>query len=172
MRNSQGLCNERDWLYRTEANSSKRGVGGAAFAFLWMIIDEEKVYVMWISNDTSDTDFNHICLCDFIFLRSHRTSPGSWKRAAARSAKNNLLFAAIYFSLSRRHCRNACCYGFHLLPLMDVYACVSTKYTRPGQCVQCPVHSLSFSESQACPDSFSPWTRTHFLFFFSCFFFF
>lgn len=58
--------------------------------------------------------------------------------AAVGSAKNNLLFAAIYLNLSRRHCWNACCYGFHLLPLMHVYVCVSTKYTRTGQCVQCP----------------------------------
>lgn len=58
--------------------------------------------------------------------------------------QNNLLFAAIYLNLSRRHCRNACCYGFRLLPLMHVYACVSTKYTRTGQCVQCPIPLYQF----------------------------
>lgn len=39
-----------------------------------------KEYVVWMSNDTYDIDFNHICLCDFISLHSHWTSPSSWNR--------------------------------------------------------------------------------------------
>lgn len=37
-----------------------------------------KESVIGMSNDTYDIDLNHICLCDFIFLRSHWTSAGSW----------------------------------------------------------------------------------------------
>lgn len=90
-----------------------------------------------MSNDTDDIDFNHICLCDFISLHSHRTSPSSWNEPTAGSAKNNRLFSAIYLNLSKRHCWSPRCYGSFSLFFFfcSVCNCGLQKYTGTCQCV-------------------------------------